>query len=142
MALTHKSSRIAQLIAPYSHHPVWPPHYLGYFACFNQSLFYEAHDVLEELWLQSRATPQAKFYQGLIQFAGAFVHLSKNRLIPAANLLTLSKKNISPYPDPYLGCSTAQLLNHIENYLNKIHHAPQSLSPCNPHFAPKLEIPS
>ena len=29
-------------------------HYLGYFDCFNRQLFYEAHDVLEDLWLPDR----------------------------------------------------------------------------------------
>jgi predicted metal-dependent hydrolase len=29
-------------------------HYLSFFACFNRQLFYEAHDVLEDLWLKDR----------------------------------------------------------------------------------------
>ena len=52
-------------------------HYLGYFACFNRGWFYEAHDVLEELWLANRTGPNYAFYKGLIQLAGAFVHLQK-----------------------------------------------------------------
>ena len=32
--------------------------YNGYFVCFNRGDYYEAHDVLEHLWLQNcRATP-------------------------------------------------------------------------------------
>ena len=67
--------------------------YLGYFELFNAQLFYEAHDVLEELWLPIRREPQGDFYKGLIQLAGAFVHLQKNRLRPAAALFKLARTN-------------------------------------------------
>src|SRR3954452_23042951 len=72
-------------------------HYLGYFECFNRQLFYEAHDVLEELWLGQRHGPNDGFYKGLIQLAGAFVHLQKDRVGPAAALFKLSRKYLTPY---------------------------------------------
>ena len=68
------------------------PHYAGFFECFNQQLFYEAHDVLEELWLPRRREPDGLFYKGLIQLAGAFVHLQKDRLSPAAALFRLARQ--------------------------------------------------
>jgi predicted metal-dependent hydrolase len=74
------------------------PHYLGYFDCFNRGLFYEAHDVLEQLWLADRPGPNGSFYKGLIQLAGAFVHLQKNRLRPAAALFKLADANFKNYP--------------------------------------------
>src|SRR5690242_1238657 len=55
-------------------------HYLAYFECFNRQLFHESHDVLEELWLADKHGRNYSFYKGLIQLAGAFVHLQKNRL--------------------------------------------------------------
>ena len=72
-------------------------HYLGYFECFNQGLFFESHDVLEELWLAQGRGPNYAFYKGLIQLAGAFVHLQKNRLRPAAALFRLAQTNLTPY---------------------------------------------
>ncbi len=72
-------------------------HYLGYFDFFNRQLFYEAHDVLENLWLKDRNGPEGAFYKGLIQLAGAFVHLQKNRLRPAAALFKLAQANIKIY---------------------------------------------
>ena len=54
------------------------PCYQGYFRCFNEGLYYEAHDVLEHLWLgKGRQDANFAFYKGLIQVAGAFVHLKK-----------------------------------------------------------------
>ena len=73
-------------------------HYLGYFDCFNRQLFYEAHDVLEDLWLADKYGPNGNFYKGLIQLAGAFVHLQKNRLRPSAALFKLARTNLEKYP--------------------------------------------
>ena len=76
-------------------------HYLGYFDCFNRQLFYEAHDVLEDLWLPDRQGMNGNFYKGLIQLAGAFVHLHKNRLRPSAALFKLAAANLEKYPSPH-----------------------------------------
>ena len=70
------------------------PHYTGYFELFNQQLFYEAHDVLENIWLKDKHGPNGSFYKGLIQLAGAFVHLQKNRLRPSAALFKLARTNL------------------------------------------------
>jgi predicted metal-dependent hydrolase len=96
--VSKKSAKIAALIASQQGHEL-DAHYLGYFTCFNQQLFFEAHDVLEELWLaQGKAGPNYAFYKGLIQLAGAFVHLQKNRLRPAVALLNLAEANLTQYP--------------------------------------------
>jgi predicted metal-dependent hydrolase len=95
--VSHKSQRIAAMIASFQGQPL-PAHYLGYFACFNRQQYYEAHDVLEDLWLANRHGPDGNFYKGLIQLAGAFVHLQKHRLQPAAALFRLAQRNLSAYP--------------------------------------------
>src|SRR5260370_16823440 len=51
-------------------------YYRAYFQLFNDQQYYEAHDVLEQLWLKA-LEPDIQFYKGLIQLAGAFVHLQK-----------------------------------------------------------------
>ena len=45
------------------------PHLVGYLRCFNAEQFYEAHDVLEALWLKDRNGHDGDFFKGLIQFA-------------------------------------------------------------------------
>ncbi len=72
-------------------------HYLGYFDCFNRQLYFEAHDVLEPIWLKCRQGPNGSFYKGLIQLAGAFVHLQKQRTGPAAALFKLAASNLKSY---------------------------------------------
>ena len=66
------------------------PCYLGYFACFNEQRYYEAHDVLEHLWLkEGRSAPDYAFHKGLIQLAGGFVHLKLQWAWP----ITTTKKH-------------------------------------------------
>jgi hypothetical protein len=88
------------------------PCYLGYFECFNTQCYYEAHDVLEQLWLkEGRAAPDYAFYQGLIQLAGGFVHLKlqrahpdhpkyAKRLAPARRLFLRAAENLLAYRTP------------------------------------------
>jgi hypothetical protein len=82
----------------------WDPRYIGWFHCFNRGQFYEAHDVLEDLWLeQGKGGANHRFYKGLIQLAGAFVHLQKGRLGPAVALYRLAEANFAQYPDQHEG---------------------------------------
>ena len=95
--MSKKSDAIAELIDQFKGRDL-DAHYFGYFECFNRRLYFEAHDVLEELWLAQRSGPNYSFYKGLIQLAGAFVHLQKNRLRPAAALFKLADANLEKYP--------------------------------------------
>jgi hypothetical protein len=91
----------------------------GYLTCFNGGLYYEAHDVLEQLWLrQGRLHADYAFHKGLIQLAGGFVHLRLQflhpdhpkhgrRLAPARRLLLLSEANLGGYPEDHLGLDVA-----------------------------------
>jgi len=95
-------------------------HYAGYFECFNRGLFYEAHDVLEHLWLAQRGGPNGLFYKGLIQLAGAFVHLQKDRKGPAAALLKLARRNLQGYPAAHEGLEVREVLVLIERWLGEL----------------------
>ena len=95
--MSKKSGKIAERIAAFQGGEL-SAYYLGYFDCFNRQLFYEAHDVLEELWLADRHGPDGDFYKGLIQLAGAFVHIQKNRRGPATALFRLARANLEKYP--------------------------------------------
>jgi hypothetical protein len=95
-------------------------HYAGFFECFNRGLFYEAHEVLEHLWLAQRGGPNGLFYKGLIQLAGAFVHLQKNRTGPAAALLKLARTNLRRYPAVHERLDTRAVLAAIDAWLGTL----------------------
>jgi uncharacterized protein len=90
--------------------------YLRFFECFNRQLFFEAHEVLEALWLPQRQGPHGRFYKGLIQLAGAFVHLQKARPGPAQRLLELARENLRAYPPTYEGLAVGAALRLIEEW--------------------------
>jgi predicted metal-dependent hydrolase len=98
--VNHKSAKIAAIIESFQGREL-NPHYLGYFECFNQQLFFEAHEVLEVLWLRKRGAADELFYKGLIQLAGAFVHLQKQRPKPAAALFKLALGNLGHFGAVY-----------------------------------------
>ncbi len=137
--MSKKSPRIAALIAECSH-PIYSPYYVGYFRCFNAQLYYEAHDVLEELWLGRRAEEEARYYQGLIQFAGAFVHLQKNRLHPAARLFLLTLKNWKSYPDSYLGFNLQEVRELAQHNIAQLEKGEFKINPWTPKLAPQLKL--
>jgi predicted metal-dependent hydrolase len=114
--VSKKSGKIAARIAAFGGSDL-DAHYLGYFDCFNRQEFYEAHDVLEELWLADRHGPNGDFYKGLIQLAGAFVHLQKERLRPAAALFKLARTNLAKYPAAHERLDLGGVLALIEAWL-------------------------
>jgi len=115
-------------------------HYLGYFECFNGGLFFEAHDVLEELWLADKAGPNYSFHKGLIQLAGAFVHLQKNRLRPAAALFKLARTNLEKYPAVHERLDLRVVLELIADWLGRLEENDFSANPLETGNAPKLRL--
>ena len=141
--MSRKSARVAKLAEEYGNEKL-DPHYVGYFDLFNRGKFYEAHDILEHVWLPDRHGPNGAFHKGLIQLAGAFVHLQKNRLKPAAALFRLALVNLEKYParHDYLDISAVkQLIQKWDGLLESTHFAENPLAS---NQAPKLalELPS
>ena len=143
-SVSKKSGRIAVLIDGCKGRDL-DPHYLGYFACFNQGLFYDSHDVLEELWLEDRNGPNGAFYKGLIQFAGAFVHLQKDspaqrRLRPAAALFKLARTNLTRFSGVHERLDVSRVLALIEEWLGYLEGGEFTVNPLRERDAPRLAV--
>ena len=115
-------------------------HYLGYFDCFNRQLFYEAHDVLEDLWLPDRHGANGNFYKGLIQLAGAFVHLQKKRLRPSAALFKLARTNLEKYPARHLQLDLTAVLALIADWLQRLEQNDFAVNPLSAQSVPQLTL--
>ena len=138
--MSHKSARIAAMIESFQGREL-DAHYLGYFDCFNRQLFYEAHDVLEDLWLPDRHGPNGNFYKGLIQLAGAFVHLQKNRLRPAAALFKLARTNLEKYPARHEHLDLNIVLHLIASWLRQLEADGFTINPLSAANFPQLTPP-
>jgi Domain of unknown function (DUF309) len=149
--ITHKSPKIAALIADCQGHPRHDPHYVGYFKCFNAQLYYEAHDVLEELWLGDKYGMRGNFFKGLIQVAGGFVHLKLQhefpthrvhgqRLHPAARLFQLALANLAPYVSPQDDLNLDAVRRLCDDFISQLqlHHYQQN--PWSPTQPPKIYL--
>jgi len=137
--VSKKSGHIAGRIASFQGQAL-DAHYLGYFDCFNQQLFYEAHDVLEELWLADRHGKNGAFYKGLIQLAGAFVHLQKQRLRPAAALFKLARANLDKYPARYERVEVGKVIGLIDSWLGELEAGEYAVNPLRVGNAPGLGL--
>lgn len=112
-------------------------HYLAFFDCFKRGEFFEAHEVLEQIWLPERGRTRDRFYKGLIQLAGAFVHLRKNRAGPGKALLRLAKSNLELYAPRFEGLDVASAIAAIDILLHQMQSAAAAPSQL---AAPLLEL--
>jgi hypothetical protein len=124
--------------------------YRAFFHCWNEQRYYEAHDVLEQLWLKTDSS-DADFFKGLIQAAGAFVHLQKNfehpshpkhgrRLQPAVRLFQLAEKNLAPYAPIRHAFDVAGFLVLLRREREKIEYSKFQANPWSPETASKLRL--
>ena len=126
------------------------PYYRAFFHCWNEQQYYEAHDVLEQLWLNSES-PDADFFKGLIQAAGAFVHLQKHfehpshakhsrRLPPAVRLFRLAQRNLASFAPRHHALDVAALCQLLSRYADEIVASDYTINPWSPETAPKLHL--
>jgi predicted metal-dependent hydrolase len=137
--VSKKSGKIAERIAAFEGQQL-DAHYLGYFDCFNHQLFYEAHDVLEELWLPDRRGSNGDFFKGLIQLAGAFVHLQKERLRPSAALFKLAQANLQKYPARHEQLEVVAVLVLIQQWLGWLEGGEFKTNPLREQIMPRLAL--
>jgi uncharacterized protein len=154
----NKRERISQWLAEATGEDVNPdqadverhPYYRAFFRCWNEQRYYEAHDVLEQLWLNTKS-PDGDYFKGLIQAAGAFVHLQKHfehpshakhsrRLSPGVRLFRLAEKNLANFVPWHHGLDVAALCQLLTRYADEIVASDYRVNPWSPKTAPKLEL--
>jgi len=135
----NKHERIAELARQFSGDGV-DPRYADYFALFNQQKFYEAHDILEDLWLPDRHGVNGNFYKGLIQLAGAFVHLQKQRLRPSAALFKLAQANLEKYGSSHERLNLLAVHQLIAGWLWQLEKDAFTINPLTVANVPQLAL--
>jgi predicted metal-dependent hydrolase len=149
---TKKADRVAAMVADLAIEATGAhdARYLGFFQCFNRGDYYEAHDVLEDLWLETQG-PDREFHKGLIQVAGAFVHLRKQhehpehhhhgrRLVPAARLFRIAADRLTAYAPAHLGVDVAGLVALCEACLARIEAGSFLDNPWSPESKPGIHL--
>ena len=145
-----KHERIAEYIRLRSAECPHPACYVLFFSIFNAGDYFEAHDVLEHLWLE-RKDANAIFYKGLIQIAGGFVHLRKhflrpahpkdgNRLAPASRLLVLGISNIRMFGPQHMGLDVKNLCARCKKLAREIEESGFQINPWSPQTRPLIKL--
>ncbi|MDQ6766061.1 MAG: DUF309 domain-containing protein [Verrucomicrobiota bacterium] len=126
------------------------PCYRGFFRCWNEQRYYEAHDVLEHLWLRTNSA-DSDYFKGLIQAAGGFVHLQKQfehpahpkhgrRLAPAVRLFHLAEKNLAPFAPRRHAFDVAGLIALLRENAEAIVASNFTRNPWSPASAVQLSL--
>lgn len=75
---------------------------------FNTQKFYEAHEVLEDVWRESRG-PERKLLQAVIQAAVALHHHGCGNSLGARSLIARAARNLEGYPPTFAGMEILKL---------------------------------
>lgn len=75
---------------------------------FNQGLFFEAHELLEEAWKES-PSPGKELYRAILQISVAYLQLERQNYLGAVKMFWRSRQWINPLPDECQGINVARL---------------------------------
>jgi predicted metal-dependent hydrolase len=101
-------------------------------ALFNEGHFFEAHEVLEDVW-RAAPTEQKKFLQGLVQLAVAFHHHSTGNLVGMRSVMQRGMNNLAGETDDPYGVNVAPLIRSLTEWRKAIDNG-------QPLPAPKIEL--
>ena len=89
-------------------------HLTDFIACFNRQAYFEAHDVLEELWLKTSGEKR-DFYKGLIQTAAVFLKLQQDKPAPAMRLALQAASHLEKYRPMFEQVDVDIVLNWLQD---------------------------
>ena len=112
------------------------PRFLKGIEEFNQQLFFECHETLEEIWLVDHGEDRL-FYQGIIQIAAGYFKWQQGVPIGAIKLWRMGLQKIEPYGLIHLGINIEALAEAVKKNLAELESCQQSGA-----VAPTLDIPS
>jgi uncharacterized protein len=101
-----------------------PEPLLRFAALVRDRAFWESHEVLEAPWRESGS----RFYQGLILWASAFVHVQRDNGHGVAAQLRKAEEALEPFAPHYLGVDVERLLTEARTLRTRVESAPDPAS--------------
>jgi hypothetical protein len=86
---------------------------------FNDGLFFECHETLEEIWLEDHGEDR-KFYQGMIQIAAGYYKLEQGVPAGALKLWRMGLEKLAPYGPAHLGINLDAFLQVVQENLSEL----------------------
>jgi dTDP-4-amino-4,6-dideoxygalactose transaminase len=106
---------------------------------FNAGSFFDAHEVLEDVWRELQGKDK-EFLQALIQAAVGLHHHSTGNLTGARSLLARSSRKLADYPSVYCGIALDNLRCALEEWIEAL--ADCKSLPAPPRLAASATIPN
>ena len=104
---------------------------------FNRGEFFEAHEVLEDVWRELHG-PEKDFLQAVIQVAVGLHHYSTGNIVGARSLLARSGRKLADYPSAYCGIAVHDLRRSVEEWIAAL--AADTVAPPLPRLQPSSKI--
>jgi uncharacterized protein len=105
---------------------------------FNNCDFFDCHDTLEELWMESKGDERL-LLQGLIQVAVAYYHKGNGNFKGAESQLNKAISKLDRIPDSFCGLEMQSLLTTIRLHRTIFENA--YLRKYNSHAAMEVSAP-
>lgn len=86
---------------------------------FNQGLFFQSHETLEDLWLVT-PLPAREMFRGIIQAAAALVHLARDEYPGTVGLLDAALGRLRPFAPSLLGVDVGSLIADLERFRDEL----------------------
>ena len=96
--------------------------FLKFIRTFDSGGYWEAHEILEEVWKQDRQD----FYKGLIQVAAAWVHLQRNNRAGVLKVLPRALGYLEKYPATYYSWKLDKLISDCRRCLTSVRNQEQT----------------
>jgi hypothetical protein len=100
---------------------------------FNREYFFEAHDEIEELWMDARHKEHRDLFHGLVNMATGFYHYRMNNFKGMRSQLMKGFGKLSELPPVCVGCNLSKLLDDSWPFL-------QALESGTKNFPEKLPV--
>lgn len=94
--------------------PAWYAEVLRGVELFNRGLYFEAHEIIEEVWRPLPSGCDRVFLQGLIQVAVAMAHQERGRVASARTLLARARAKLVPLAPALYGFDLHALLRDLD----------------------------
>ncbi len=86
---------------------------------FNAADFYASHDTWEDVWMDVRGA-ERPFFQGMIQLAVGYYHLTCENYAGAEHLFTRGIRKLTAFTPAHRGLDTADLVRAAEAALAEV----------------------
>jgi predicted metal-dependent hydrolase len=96
-----------------------PPKAIEGLKLFNEKQFFEAHEELEDAWRDEKGNIRY-LYQGVLQAAVTYFHITRGNYAGAVKLHERSIKLLKDFPDVCRGIQVGKLRNDLDNVIQEL----------------------